>query len=446
MSSSHIQSSLLGQQPKTISLTEEQIALIKEVLKDEDTSIFASEKLKELIQKKHKLSQQVSNSADLTKMEDDIEIPYRILKVKGKTIAEDKYFIVGKGIKSGGALGEGGEGVVKRLIDVDSKKEYAIKAIKLSDDYEDRVHPKLAEYQFKIMKDLGKGHMMVSKTLPENDKKEYRVPKCYIIMELAKGKNLLELLKEHVSGEHVIPTNEWIDICFLILNTVRDLHKKGIWHRDIKLSNFIYDPETKELKLEDYGCAREHKNKDFITESRVLGSVGYQAPEIIDTDIDDWRLPTYSEKTEVYALGQLLREMLGFEEVEVQHDDLSIGTIQNKKANDELGLFRSGFDNLTKSMQKENADDRPSVEKVLLELGNILTTSPVEESELMSIESPQATGSPQSVAFQFSETSSRRFFSETVSSPSTGSSRSTTEYESEESEAPKKKQRTGNAS
>ncbi|MDR3492386.1 MAG: protein kinase family protein [Gammaproteobacteria bacterium] len=366
MSSSHMRIVVSPEQKEVNLLTKEQIKFVKTVLKDEPSYIFSTMKLTKLIN--NYLNQ--SN-------EQHVEIPYRILKVKSEKVEYDKYYAVDKGVKSGKALGAGAEGAVKRIVDLDTGEEYALKVVKLRDDHDDRgMEEWEANYQFEIMKKIGVAHaVQLNKSISNDDMKE-RATKRYMIMTLAKGKNLNTLLRDHVDEKIHVSIHEWIKICLSALEAENELYNNmGVLHRDIKLENLIYDPVSEKVTLVDFGCACFHKNKFEITnDERSLGTTGYQAPEVAYPEED--KNPSYSEKSEVYALGHMFQEILGFEDFEEPIENH--GVIRNVITNDELRrispeLYQQ-IETLTNKMKNESPVDRPVIKDVIGEFKKLYST------------------------------------------------------------------------
>jgi len=57
------------------------------------------------------------------------------------------------------------------------------------------------------------------------------------------------------------------------------MHKKSICHRDLKLENMLYDIESKQIKIIDFGIAVKI-NKIRPLKS-IIGTMYYIAPEVI---------------------------------------------------------------------------------------------------------------------------------------------------------------------
>lgn len=55
------------------------------------------------------------------------------------------------------------------------------------------------------------------------------------------------------------------------------MHKEGVYHRDIKLDNFLYCEDTLQIKLCDFGFS-VNKSDGLVT--KCVGTRGYIAPEL----------------------------------------------------------------------------------------------------------------------------------------------------------------------
>ena len=97
----------------------------------------------------------------------------------------------------------------------------------------------------------------------------------YIVMELAKS-NLLDVVKINCFKEKEI-SKIFYNLCLGVL----ELHSNNIAHLDLKLENILICGENNNLKLCDFGCAVEVKEKKLFKQPKIkIGSPIYCAPEI----------------------------------------------------------------------------------------------------------------------------------------------------------------------
>lgn len=65
----------------------------------------------------------------------------------------------------------------------------------------------------------------------------------------------------------------------MLLESVEYVHNQNICHRDIKPENILYDKETKQIKLIDFGISKKTflrgARRDMLT---IIGTHCYMAP------------------------------------------------------------------------------------------------------------------------------------------------------------------------
>jgi serine/threonine protein kinase len=87
------------------------------------------------------------------------------------------------------------------------------------------------------------------------------------------------------------------------------LHHRGLVHRDLKPSNvLVADTEPLAVKLADFGIARGYGLAQITEAGRVLGTLGYLAPEQLEQPGGAGALDA---RGDLYALGCLLFELIG---------------------------------------------------------------------------------------------------------------------------------------
>lgn len=120
-----------------------------------------------------------------------------------------------------------------------------------------------------------------------------------IIEEYINGSTLDEILKK----DKTLSENNVIEYCIKLCNVLEVLHNYAppIIHRDIKPSNIIIN-NANSLKLIDFDVSRTHKNNSS-TDTSILGTHGYAAPEQFGFSQSDAR-------TDIYSLGVMMNMML----------------------------------------------------------------------------------------------------------------------------------------
>jgi serine/threonine-protein kinase len=124
----------------------------------------------------------------------------------------------------------------------------------------------------------------------------------YLIMELAPGKTLREILFERKQ----LTDGEVLRMALAMAHALRYLHSNGVYHKDVKPDNIMVSG-THSIKLLDLGFA-ESRGGSFLKKlfsssanKPLEGSAAYLAPELI-------RTKEASPATDIYALGCTLYE------------------------------------------------------------------------------------------------------------------------------------------
>lgn len=120
----------------------------------------------------------------------------------------------------------------------------------------------------------------------------------WMIMEYVEGKTLEDWLLVHKKITHQLAAS----IAVQILDGLYHAHRKGIIHRDIKPANVMIN-EDGEVKIMDFGIARMRSAQRITSHGKSVGTLEYMAPEQIQGHEGD-------ERTDVYAVGNILYEML----------------------------------------------------------------------------------------------------------------------------------------
>ena len=79
-------------------------------------------------------------------------------------------------------------------------------------------------------------------------------------------------------------------------------HQRNVVHRDIKPANVMYDPESKQVKLTDFGIARITDSSKTKT-GMVLGTPSFMSPEQLQGKKVDGR-------SDLFSLGVMFYQML----------------------------------------------------------------------------------------------------------------------------------------
>lgn len=159
----------------------------------------------------------------------------------------------------------------------------------------------------------------------------------FMVMELVDGITLEKLLAK----EGKLPLETAVRIVIQALDGLQHAHYKNILHRDIKPANLMLTREGS-VKLMDFGIARMVGSQRLTRADRVVGTLEYMAPELLNG-------ADPSVQSDLYAVGILLYELLsGKMPFETTTDNTLINQILNKKP---IPL-RSRIPNLPKPLEE----------------------------------------------------------------------------------------------
>ncbi|VVB07828.1 unnamed protein product [Arabis nemorensis] len=110
---------------------------------------------------------------------------------------------------------------------------------------------------------------------------------------------------ERDDKKYTLSCEERIQILKGVASGILYLHEgweSKVLHRDIKASNVLLDRDMIP-RLSDFGLARVHGHEQAIRTTRVVGTAGYLAPEVVKTG-------RASTQTDVFAYGILVLEVM----------------------------------------------------------------------------------------------------------------------------------------
>lgn len=117
----------------------------------------------------------------------------------------------------------------------------------------------------------------------------------YLILEYCAGGDLSRLIKKGKLSE-----DKAKDISKQLVNALRYLSKKNIFHRDLKPQNILLT-EDHNIKITDFNFARTLYETDLA--QTLCGTPLYMAPEIIAAE-------SYTTKADLWSIGIILYEMI----------------------------------------------------------------------------------------------------------------------------------------
>lgn len=234
----------------------------------------------------------------------DIKSAGEVVRLRYAVIVQDgKYFAVYSGKHS---LGAGAFGKVKLVQELKSGEWFPMKVRKMKViDESDAVINKIT-HEIDMLKKL---HLLIVTRMnhPVAFTRRSIHKDCqqhYMLMKFARGMELFEFALEVREKERKVNSGQLLKIIIGAIQEVKNIHKKKILHRDIKLENFRVSFPDLQVKLVDYGlsvrASRGLKHRAEI----ACGTSGYIPDDVFDSLI-------YNEFSEVYSLGCAIGLMMG---------------------------------------------------------------------------------------------------------------------------------------
>lgn len=203
-------------------------------------------------------------------------------------------------------LGRGGMGLVMRARDRVLRRDVAIKSLLESADSPKFRNRLLAEAQVT-------GLLEHPNITPVYDLRLDRQGKPFYTMRVVRERDLGDILRSMKSGDESFSLTFLMQVLRQVSLTIEFAHKQGVVHRDLKPENILVGSYG-EVYVIDWGIAKLMKSDlglvdtEQIVVGSLIGTPKYMAPEQARGDNDK-----VDERTDVYALGAILYEILTLE-------------------------------------------------------------------------------------------------------------------------------------
>lgn len=282
---------------------------------------------------------------------------YNVVQLEDPRTHEKRYFALYYGKKkaserkkSSYALGEGAYGKVKYMQDLGTDTQpgnggwFAFK-LQLASTSSDREKNILREI------DQSPGDIAHYKGIGNE-----RVKFDLIGMQLAPGK---EMFKALVANENVdLSPRKWMQVARDTLEAMKEIHRQGYWHCDIKPQNLMYDEKTGKVTVIDLGFAQSVNSSEYI----IKGTPGFIAPESKMFGI-------HNEKSEVYQLGITLADIFAVHNNNWKNQAERLRLLTNDEITHNSCFpnkqIRDEFMNLLRHMTAKNPAQRPTLDEAI---------------------------------------------------------------------------------
>ncbi|KAJ4714464.1 Protein kinase [Melia azedarach] len=193
-------------------------------------------------------------------------------------------------------------------------------------------------------------------------------PTMMIITELMMGDTLQKYLWSIRPGR--LDPKLSISFALDISRAMEYLHANGIIHRDLKPSNLLLTEDKTQIKLADFGLAREEVMDDMTCEA---GTYRWMAPELFSRDpIPHGVKKHYDHKVDVYSFSIVLWELLTNKVPFKGRDNIAIAYAASKNQRPSLENLSEEMVSLLQCCWAEDPNVRPEFKEITATLSNYL--------------------------------------------------------------------------
>lgn len=269
-----------------------------------------------------------------------------------------------------GRLAQGGMGIIYRAEDVLLQRPAALKV----------VDPSLAHSE-ETLELFRREARALARLRHDNVVQIYAFgaagPLHFFAMELIDGRNLDDILLEHLEAGRSMPLDLVVEIVQKVASGLTAAHARSVTHRDVKPANIVLEHESGRPVLVDFGIARHAKD----THSNSLsGTPTYMAPEQARGGPTDGYCDVYGLGVVAYQALTGRPPFLGSTSVEilVQHLNRPVPPLAPRCPDAPYGLVE-----LVERMLAKKFEERPTAAEVAHELTRLqMRTSARQAAQL----------------------------------------------------------------
>lgn len=207
----------------------------------------------------------------------------------GAPLVNDRYRV-------GALLGTGGGSRVHEAVDLRTGTTVALKLIRLPAELG---AGQRAEWLARLQREAELSRRLTHPDIVAVLAAGLQRQQAWLAMERVRGVDLAR----YTQPQRRLPENLVLQIGARVAAALEHAHGLGIVHRDLKPANVIVNLSTGQVKLADFGVARDNDAERSRT-GLSLGTPAYMAPELLAGE-------HASPASDAYALGVMLFELLG---------------------------------------------------------------------------------------------------------------------------------------
>ena len=180
-------------------------------------------------------------------------------------------------------------------------------------------------------------------------------PALNIVTEYADGGDLSEKIK--LQNNKPFNESEILDYFTQICLALKHIHEKKIIHRDLKSGN-IFLMKSGLVKIGDFGISKGFE-RTMDKARTMVGTPYYLSPEILENK-------PYDSKTDIWALGVLLYEMMTFK-MPFNANSLPMLSVKIMKGNytPPPSIYTKDLREIVSKCLMLNPSDRPTIQEIL---------------------------------------------------------------------------------
>lgn len=202
--------------------------------------------------------------------------------------------ILGGKYRLGRTLGRGGSGRVFEATDLRMERTVAIKVLRYD------IEPSMRrQHEWRFLREARRaGGLRHPNIVTIHDFDHQEDGTCYIVMERVQGVSLNRLL-----ADGPLEPARALIIVEQVVRGLREAHRAGLVHRDIKPGNILVSPGDSGIEsvtLVDFGLVRGQTDEDVTEDGVFLGTPNYVAPEQARSSCTDSRSDLYSVGVVMY--------------------------------------------------------------------------------------------------------------------------------------------------
>lgn len=229
-----------------------------------------------------------------------------------------------------------GDTIVLKVREKKRKENARVYALKLIGSLNNRLQMLLFKREVEALRVLNScGHIVKIRDHLTNIRFNGKDKCGAILLDYVNGNNLDELDLSRLSQI------KKYELCLKVLCAVEEAHNNSVLHRDIKPSNIMYDMDTDQVTVIDFGTSKIKSCIDKETTSPFF-SPNYSAPEVVAGN-------SISEASDIYSAGAVIFRLL--------FGICPDGSRMIRQKMEELGVPQNLM-NLISGMTEENPNDR----------------------------------------------------------------------------------------